>query len=136
MHPKNSLFLSSSIVRQHFLISPPLWAHVQYCFRRRDIVPSLAPQIRHLIRQTASFEEPVSKQWAIPISAPYTPDTPPSVAFVSRVMRRIMQGYADALVARGSFLQEDADAFKDELDQGLGIYITYQTVFARKKSSG
>jgi hypothetical protein len=51
-------------------------------------------------------------------------------------MGRITQGYADALVAGGSFLQEDADAFKDELDQGFGIYLTYQTVFARKKSSG
>ncbi|KAH9993441.1 S-adenosyl-L-methionine-dependent methyltransferase [Russula vinacea] len=101
-----------------------------------DIVPSLAPQILRLIRQTASFEEPASKQWAIPISTPHTPDTPLSVAFVSRVMGRITQGYADALVAGGSFLQEDADAFKDELDQGFGIYLTYQTVFARKKSSG
>ena len=105
-------------------------------FRHREIVPSLAPQIRRLIRETASFEEPVSKQWAIPISAPYTPDTPPSVAFVSRVMGRITQGYADALVAGGSILQENADAFKDELGRGFGIYITYQTVFARKKSSG
>ena len=105
-------------------------------FRRRDIVPSLAPQILRLIRQTASFEEPVSKQWAIPVSAPYTPGTSPSVAFVSRVMGRIAQGYADALVAGGSFLQEDADAFKDELHRGFGIYTTYQTVFARKQSSG
>ena len=105
-------------------------------YRCRDIVPSLAPQILRLIRQSASFEEPVSKQWAIPISTPYTPDTPPSVAFVSRVMGRITQGYADALVAGGSFLQEDADAFKDELHQGFNIYLTYQTVFARKKSSG
>lgn len=104
--------------------------------RHRDIVPSLAPQIPRLIRQTAPFEEPVSKQWAIPISTSYTPDIPPSVAFVSRVMGRITQGYADALVAGGSFLQEDADAFKDELDRGFGIYIMYQTVLARKKSSG
>jgi len=51
-------------------------------------------------------------------------------------MGRITQGYADALVAGGSFLQEDADAFKDELGQGFGIYIMFQTVFARKKSSG
>jgi hypothetical protein len=51
-------------------------------------------------------------------------------------MGRITQGYADALVAGGSFLQEDADAFRDELDRGFGIYITYQTVFARKESSG
>ena len=104
--------------------------------RHRDIVPSLAPQILRLIRQTAPFEEPVSKQWAIPISTPYTPDIPISVAFVSGVMGRITQGYADALVAGGSFLQEDADAFKDELGRGFGIYIMYQTVFARKKASG
>jgi hypothetical protein len=104
--------------------------------RHRDIVPSLAPQILRLIRQTAPFEEPVSRQWAIPISTPYTPDIPPSVAFVSRVMRRITQGYADALVAGGSLLQEDADAFKDELGRGYGIYMMYQTVFARKKLSG
>jgi len=104
--------------------------------RHRDIVPSLAPQILRLIRQTASFEEPVPKQWTIPISTPYTPDIPSSVAFVGRVMGRITQGYADALVAGGSFLQEDADAFKDELVRGFGIYITYQTVFARKTSSG
>jgi len=51
-------------------------------------------------------------------------------------MGRITQGYADALVAGGSFLQEDAVAFKDELDRGFGIYIMYQTVLARKKSSG
>lgn len=101
-----------------------------------DIVPSLAPQILRLIRQTVSFEEPVSKQWAVPISTPYTPDIPPSVAFVSRVMGRITQGYADALVAGGSFLHEDADAFKVELSRGFGIYIMYQTVFARKKLNG
>lgn len=104
--------------------------------RHRDIVPSLAPQILRLIRQTAPFEEPVSRQWAIPISTPYAPDISPSVAFVSRVMRRITQGYADALVAGGSFQQEDADAFKDELGRGFGIYMMYQTVFARKKLSG
>jgi hypothetical protein len=104
--------------------------------RHRDIVPNLAPQILRLIRQTAPFEEPVSKQWAIPISTPYTPDISPSVAFVSRVMGRITRGYADALVAGGSFLQDDADAFKVELDRGFGIYIMYQTVFARKKLSG
>ncbi len=101
--------------------------------RCRDIVPSLAPQIVRRIREATSFEEPVSKQWAIPISTPYTPDIPPSVAFVSWVMGRITQGYADALVAGGSFLQEDADAFKDDLDRGFGIYLSYQTVFARKK---
>lgn len=78
----------------------------------------------------------MSKQWAIPISTRYTPDIPPAVAFVSRVMGRITQGYAGALVAGGPFLKEDAEAFKNELDQGFGIYIMYQTVFARKKSSG
>ena len=116
---------------------PPCSCTVLICrIRHRDIVPSLAPQIVRLIRQTTPFEAPVSKQWAIPISTHYTPDIPPSVAFVSRVMGRITQGYADALVAGGSFLQEDANAFKNELDQGFGIYIMYQTVFARKKSSG
>ena len=48
-------------------------------------------------------------------------------------MGRITQGYADALVAGGSLLQEDVDAFNDELGRGFGIYIMYQTVFARKK---
>jgi hypothetical protein len=51
-------------------------------------------------------------------------------------MGRITHGYANALVAGGSFLQEDADAFKDELDRGFGIYVMYQTVVARKKLSG
>ena len=136
--PKQSLFIKQHRASAFFDLTSPVGSCIvlMHRFRRRDIVPSLAPQIRHLIRQTASFEEPVSKQWAIPISAPYTPDTSPSVAFVSRVMGRITQGYADALVAGGSFLQGDADAFKDELDQGFGIYITYQTVFARKESSG
>jgi len=101
-----------------------------------DIVPSLAPLIPRLIRQTGSFEGPVPKQWAIPISIPYAPDIPPSVAFVSCVMGRITQGYADALVDGGSFRKEDADAFKDDLDRGFGIYLSYQTVFARKKVVG
>jgi hypothetical protein len=107
-------------------------------FLHREIVPSLAPQILRLIGQTASFEEPVSKLRAIPISTPYTPNSTPSpaVAFVSQVMGRITQGYAAALMAGGFLLQEDADAFKDELDRRFGICITYQTIFARKKSSG
>ena len=50
-------------------------------------------------------------------------------------MGRSARGYADALVAGGSFLQDDADAFKFELDRGLDIYIVYQTVFARKTLS-
>jgi uncharacterized membrane protein len=48
-------------------------------------------------------------------------------------MGRITQGYANALVDGGSFVREDADAFKCELYKGFGIYIMYQTVFARKK---
>lgn len=100
----------------------------------RHIVPSLAPQILHLVRQIAPFDEPVSKQWAVPISTPHALDIAPSFAFVSQVMERITQGYADALVAGGSFLQEDADAFKYELDRGFVIYIMYQTTFVRKRS--
>lgn len=97
---------------------------------------TLAPQIPHLIRQTGSFEDPVSRQWAIPISTPYAADSTPSVAlhFISRVMGRITRGYADALVAGGFFLREDADAFKGELEQGVGIFSIYQTVCARKLS--
>jgi len=70
-----------------------------------NIVPTLAPQILHLIRQTGSFEEPVSKQWAIPISPPYSPDSTFSSAhyFISRVMGRVTHGYADALVDGGFF---------------------------------
>ena len=106
---------------------------LMHYIRHRDIVPSLEPQIFHLIRQTVPFEEPVSKQWALPISTLYTPGLPLSVAFVSGVMRPITKGYADALVAGGSFLQGDADAFKDELGRGFCIYIMYQIGFARKK---
>jgi hypothetical protein len=135
---RQSLFIKQHRASAFFDLAFPAGSCIMlmHRFRRRDIVPSLAPQIRHLIRQTASFEEPVSKQWAIPISAPYTPDTSPSVAFVSRVMGRITQGYADALVAGGSFRQVDANAFKDELRRVFGVHITYQTVFARKESSG
>lgn len=89
---------------------------------------------------TGSFEEPVTRRRAIPMSAPYTPypsDAAPShdLHFVSRVMRRIMQGYADALVAGGSVWHGDADAFKDELERIDGIVCVYQTVYARKGAS-
>jgi len=100
------------------------------------IVPTLAPEIPHLIQQIGSFEEPVSKQWAIPISTPYSPDSTCSSShyFISRVMVRVTQGLADALVAGGLFPPEDADAFKDELEDRDGICSIYQTVWARKLS--
>jgi len=103
---------------------------------RSGIVPTLAPEIPHLIQQTGSFEQPVSKQWAIPISTPYSPDSTCSSShyFISRVMARVTQGLADALVAGGLFPPEDADAFKDELEDRDGICSIYQTVWARKRS--
>jgi hypothetical protein len=104
----------------------------------RAVVPTVAPQILRLIRETSFFEEPVSRQWAIPISAPYTSDSAPSfdLNFVSRVMGLITRGYADALVAGGFIMQEDANVFKDEVDKRDGIFGIYQTVCARKRSSG
>jgi len=50
-------------------------------------------------------------------------------------MGRITHGYADALVAGGGFLREDAEAFKEELDGRVGVYSVLQTVCARKRSS-
>jgi len=107
-----------------------------YRLSRRNIVPTLAPQIVHLIRQTGSFEEPTSKQWAIPTSPPYSPDSTFSSAhhFISQVMGRITHGYADALVDGGFFQREDAAAFKDEVDERAGICSVYQTVCVRKRS--
>jgi hypothetical protein len=131
--PKTVSFYKAASCVSILSSQAPALAPCSYGISDRDIVPNLTPWILHLIRQTAFFEEPVSKQRVIPISTPCTPDVPPSVAFVSWVMGRVTQGYADALVAGGSFLQEDADAFKDELGRGFGIYIMYQTVFARKK---
>lgn len=103
---------------------------------RRNIVPILAPQILHLARQTGSFEEPVSKQWAIPISSPYSSNSAFSLShhFISFVMGRITRGYADALVDGGFLRRVDADAFKDELGERAGICSVYQTVCVRKKS--
>lgn len=103
---------------------------------RSDVVLTLAPEIPHLIRQTCSFEEPVSKQWAIPTSTPYSSDSTCSSShyFISRVMVRVSQGFADALVAGGLFPREDADAFKGELEDRDGICSIYQTVWARKRS--
>ena len=49
-------------------------------------------------------------------------------------MARVTQGLADALVAGGLFPPEDADAFKDELEDRDGICSIYQTVWARKRS--
>jgi len=103
---------------------------------RSDVVSTLAPEIPHLIRQTRSFEEPVFKQWAIPISTPYSSDSTCSSShyFISRVMVRVSQGFADALVAGGLFPREDADAFKGELEDRDGICSIYQTVWARKRA--
>ena len=103
---------------------------------RSHIMPTFALEIPYLIQQTGSFEGPESKQWAIPISTPYSPDSTCSWShyFISRVMARVSQGFADALVAGGLFPPEDADAFKDELEDRDGIYSIYQTVWARKRS--
>jgi len=110
---------------------------VSFCNAASGIVPTLAPQILHLIGHTASFEGPVCRQWAIPISTPYPLDSSPShdTDFVSWVMGRITYGYADALVAGGGFLREDVDAFKEELDGKVGVYSILQTVCARKRSN-
>lgn len=118
-----------------FPLSPFLDAALMYRLWGRVIVPSLAPQILHVIGQSGAFEEPVSKQWAIPISTPYSPDSTFSSAlyFISQVMGWITQGYADALVAGGFFQQQEADDFKDELYKSAGICGIYQTVCARKR---
>ncbi|KAI9448738.1 S-adenosyl-L-methionine-dependent methyltransferase [Russula earlei] len=127
LHPEHPYFA------EHDVYIPKT---VSFYSAASGIVPTLAPQILHLIGQTASFEELVSRHWAIPISTPYSPDVAPShsLDFVSWVMGRITQGYADALVA-GGFPQEDADAFKAELDGRFGIYNILQTVCARKRLS-
>lgn len=109
---------------------------LMYRISCRNIVPTFAPQVLHLVRQTGSFEEPVSKQWAIPISSPYSPNSAFSLAhhFISFVMGRITHGYADALVDGGFLQRVDADAFMDELDERAGICRVYQTVCVRKRS--
>jgi len=108
-----------------------------YHVRHSGMVSTFAPEVPHLIRQTGSFEEPVSKQWAIPISTPYTPNSKCSKSsshrFISQVMTRISWGFADALVA-GGFPQEVAAAFKEELVDKKGICSIYQTVWACKWS--
>jgi hypothetical protein len=109
---------------------------LMYRISCRNIVPTLAPQVVHLVRQTGSFEQPVSKQWAIPISSPYSSNSAFSLAhhFISFVMGRITHGYADALVDGGFLQRVDADAFKDELEERAGICSIYQTVYVRKRS--
>ncbi len=102
------------------------------------MVSNLALEIPHLIRQMGSFEEPMSKQWAMPISTPYSPGLKCSEYsphhFISRVMTRICCGFADAVVAGGHCPQEVAAAFKDELEEKVGIHSTYQAVWVRKRA--
>jgi len=94
-------------------------------------VPTLAPSIHTLISRNGSFEEPVSTRRAIPISAPYAASSN-ELRFVSEVMERITQGYADALVAGRYLPLGVAENFKAELNERTGIVCVYQTVFARK----
>ncbi len=94
-------------------------------------MPTLAPSIHALISLNGSFERLVSTRRVIPISAPYAAGSN-GLRFVSEVMERITQGYADALVA-GRFVPPGvAESFKAELSERTGIVCVYQTVFARK----
>lgn len=95
------------------------------------VVPSLAPDISTLIHQNGSFERPVLKRRAIPISVPHASDSN-GLHFVSEVMERVTQGYVDALVAGHCVPLDVADNFKAELSSRSGIVSVYQTVFARK----
>ena len=94
-------------------------------------MPTLAPDISTLIRQNGSFERPVLKQRAIPISVPHASGSN-GLHFVGKVMERITQGYADALVAGDCVPQRVAENFKAELSERSGIVCVYQTIFARK----
>lgn len=94
-------------------------------------MPSLAPDISTLIHQNGSFERPVLKRRAIPISVPHASDSN-GLHFVSEVMERVTQGYVDALVAGHCVPLDVADNFKAELSSRSGIVSVYQTVFARK----
>ncbi|KAI9448628.1 S-adenosyl-L-methionine-dependent methyltransferase [Lactarius psammicola] len=96
-----------------------------------NVVPTLAPTIHTLIARNGSFERPVSTRRAIPISAPYAAGSN-GLHFVSEVMERITQGYADALVAGRYVSLGVAENFKAELSETTGIVCVYQTVFARK----
>lgn len=95
------------------------------------IVPTLAPDIPTLIHENGSFERPVLKRRAIPISELHAPGSN-GLHFVSEVMKRVTQGYADALVAGRRVPLDIADNFKAELSWRSGIVCIYQTVFARK----
>jgi hypothetical protein len=98
---------------------------------RRTVVPTLAQDISRLIHQNGAFERPVLKRRAIPISTPYASGSY-GLHFVSEVMERVAQGYADALVAGHGVPPAVADNFKTELSERSGIVCVYQTVFARK----
>jgi hypothetical protein len=107
------------------------------------MVSTLSPHITHLIRQIGSFEEPVSKQWAMPISMPistlYSPNFNTfhyvSHQIISKAMTRISCSFADALVASsgGLISDDDAASFKEELVEREGICSIYHTVWARKQ---
>lgn len=97
-----------------------------------NVVPTLAPSIATLIGETRFFEEPVSRRRTIPISVPYAAGSPDGLRFVGEVMKRVTQGYADALVAGGWVPLGVAENFKAELRERTGIVCVYQTVFARK----
>ena len=94
-------------------------------------MPTLAQDVFTLIHQNGSFERPVLKRRAIPISTPYASSSN-GLHFVGEVMKRVTQGYADALVAGRSVPLDVAENFKAELSERSGIVCVYQTVFARK----
>jgi len=95
------------------------------------VVPTHAQDISRLIHQNGAFERPVLKRRAIPISAPHASGSY-GLHFVSQVMERVTQGYADALVAGRCVPPAVADSFKQELSERSGIVGVYQTVIARK----
>jgi hypothetical protein len=87
------------------------------------------------------FEEPISRQWVIPMSTPlYFPALKYSTSpiqiqqFIIQVMGEVSKGFAEALVARGQCLWEVADVFKHELDEKEGICHVNQTIWACKQS--
>ncbi|KAN0125366.1 S-adenosyl-L-methionine-dependent methyltransferase [Lactarius tabidus] len=98
------------------------------------VVPTLSPDISALIHENGSFERPVLKRRAIPISVLHASGSN-GLHFVSEVMKRVTQGYADALVAGRRVPPDVADSFKAELSSRRGIVCVYQTVFARKSSN-
>ena len=84
-----------------------------------------------MIYQSGSFERPVLKRRAIPISVPHASNSN-GLHFVSEVMERVTRGYADALVAGRCMPLDVAENFKAELSERSGIVCVYQTVFAQK----